>query len=219
MDISSTSQNPPGESRRDEPIQPKQKAVLEFLKMPVPPTRGGASNLIKAVFEGPAGNAHQNMWNAAKYELHPDLYQPEPKKEMPSPKAPTWFGYAVKAILALAVIFYAMDRYYERAVGLGPAKEPAVETSTAPTAPTAPTAAIITPNPPAPKPKPVSEIISLESTDGKTVKAKVLALTTTTVLIRREDGQTFDLPLERLTAESKQRIEEYRAAKRAGLVK
>ena len=212
MDSFNTSQKHSGESWRDEPIQPKQKAVLEFLKMPMPPTRGGASNLIKAVFEGPAGNAHQNRWNAAKYELHPDLYPPEPKKEIPSPKAPTWFGYAVKAILALAVIFYVMDRYFERPV----VPAPAVAT---PTAPTAPTAAIITPNPPASKPKPVSEIISLESTDGKTVKAKVLALTTTTVLIRREDGQTFDLPLDRLTAESKQRIEEYRAARRAGLVK
>ncbi len=216
MDNPNTSKKPSGESWREEAIQPKQKAVLEFLKMPVPPTRGGASNLIKAVFEGPAGNAHQNMWNAAKYELHPDLYPPEPKKEIPKAKPPTLFGHVVKALLVLAVIFYAMDRYYERAVGPSPAKEPAVET---PNAPTAPAAAIITPKPPAPKPKPASEIISLESTDGKTVKAKILALTTTTVLIRREDGQTFDLPLERLTAESKQRIEEYRAAKRAGLVK
>jgi hypothetical protein len=213
MDSSNTSQIPFGESWRNEPIQPKQKAVLEFLKMPVPPTRGGASNLIKAVFEGPAGNAHQNMWNAAKHELHPDLYPPEPKKKIPSPKAPTWFGYAVKAILALAVIFYAMDWYFERAVSPAPANEPAVVT------PTAPPAAVITSNPPVPKAKPANEIISLESTDGKTVKAKVLALTTTTVLIRREDGQTFDLPLDRLTAESKKRIEEYRAAKRAGLVK
>ncbi len=219
MDHSNPSQKPSGESWRDEPIQPKQKAVLEFLKMPVPPTRGGASNLIKAVFEGPAGNAHQNVWNAAKYELHPDLYPPEPKKEIPIPKAPTWFGFAVKTILALAVIFYAMDRYNERAARPAPANEPAVETPTAPTATTAPAAAVIIPNPSVPKPKPISEIISLESTDGKTVKAKVLALTTTTVLIRREDGQTFDLPLDRLTAESKQRIEEYRAAKRAGLVK
>ena len=217
METSNTSKNTSAESWRNEPIQPKQKAVLEFLKMPVPPTRGGASNLIKAVFEGPAGNSYQNLWNAAKYDLHPDLYPPEPKKEIPKPRPPSLFGYAVKAIIALAVIFYAMDRYYERA-GVK-------ENTDGPPPGDAP--AVVTPavsggnatNRLKPERKPVSEIITLESTDGKTVLAKVLALTKTTVLIRREDGQTFDLPLERLTTESKQRIENYREAKRAGLVK
>lgn len=71
----------------------------------------------------------------------------------------------------------------------------------------------------APELKPGSDLLSLESTDGRTVQAKVLALTKTTVLIRREDGQTFDLPLDQLTDDSKRRIEEYRAAKRSGAVK
>ena len=65
----------------------------------------------------------------------------------------------------------------------------------------------------------MSDILSLQSTDGRTVQAKILALTKTTVLIRREDGQTFDLPLEQLTADSRQRIQEYRTAKRTGLAK
>ena len=211
MDPSNAPKKSSGESWRDEPIQPKQKAVLEFLKMPVPPTRGGASNMIRAVFESPAGNAHQNMWDAAKYELHPDLYPPEPKKEIPNVKPPTLFGYAVKGVIALAVIFYAMDRYHERANKPAPESEPAVATPATAVKPATP--------PPVPERKPISDILSLESTDGRTVKAKVLALTKTTVLIRREDGQTFDLPLDRLTPDSKLRIEEYRAAKRAGLVK
>ncbi len=216
MDNSNASKKSSGESWRDEPIQPKQKAVLEFLKMPVPPTRGGASNMIRAVFESPAGNAHQNMWDAAKYELHPDLYPPEPKKEIPSPKPPTLFGYVVKGLIALAVIFYAMDKYHEHAN-----KPPSdnVRTDNVPAAVTPTVAVKGETKPQAPERKPVSDILSLESTDGRTVQAKVLALTKSTVLIRREDGQTFDLPLEKLTEDSKRRIEEYRAAKRSGLVK
>jgi|GEM_PF-2794775 len=217
MDSSTDAKKPSGESWRDEAIQPKQKAVLEFLKMPVPPTRGGASNLIKAVFEGPAGYAHQNLWEAAKYELHPDLYPPKPKKAIPAPKPPTLFGYVVKAILALAVIFYAMDKYQEysvrqeKAVSTPTANEPAETTPHLPAKADTP--------PQMPDSKPVSELVSLQSTDGRNVQARILALTKTTVLIRREDGQTFDLPLDRLTPDSKQRIEEYRAAKRQGLVK
>lgn len=217
MDQSTAANNTSSESWRNEPIQPKQKAVLEFLKMPVPPTRGGASNLIKAVFEGPAGNSHQNLWEAAKYELHPDLYPPKPKKEIPIPKPPTLFGYVVKAVLALAVIFYAMDKYHEYAISHEPAISPAPANEPAVAAPTV--AVKNDTPPPAPEHKPVSAIISLQSTDGRTVQAKILALTKTTVLIRREDGQTFDLPLDQLTSDSKQRIEEYRTAKRTGLVK
>ncbi|MCF7788197.1 MAG: hypothetical protein K9N47_18890 [Prosthecobacter sp.] len=217
MDNSTAAKNSSGESWRNEPIQPKQKAVLEFLKMPVPPTRGGASNLIKAVFEGPAGNSHQNLWEAAKYELHPDLYPPKPKKEIPTPKPPILFGYVVKAVLALAVIFYAMDRYHEYSITQKPAVSPPPVNEPAAAAPTV---AVKTDTPPpAPERKPVSAIIPLQSTDGRTVQAKILALTKTTVLIRREDGRTFDLPLDQLTADSKQRIEEYRTAKRTGLVK
>lgn len=217
MDPSTAAKNSSSESWRNEPIQPKQKAVLEFLKMPVPPTRGGASNLIKAVFEGPAGNAHQNLWEAAKYELHPDLFPPKPKKELPVPKPPTLFGYLIKAVLALAVIFYAMDRYQEYSVTHEQAISPPSVNDPAAATPTV--AVKNNTSPQAPERKPVSAILSLQSTDGRTVQAKILALTKTTVLIRREDGQTFDLPLDQLTAESKQRIEEYRAAKRTGLVK
>ncbi len=213
MDTSNASEKPSSESWRDEPTQPKQKAVLEFLKMPVPPTRGGASNMIQAVFESPAGYAHRSVWDATKHELHPDLYPPEPEKKIPVAKPPTLFGYAVKGILVLAAIFYAIDKYQEK--GGGPAPSPESEPAVA-----TPAAAVKnTPAPQTPERKPVSEIIALESTDGKTIQAKVLALTKTTVLIRRADGQTFDLPIDRLTADSKQRIEEYRAAKRAGLVK
>jgi len=67
---------------------------------------------------------------------------------------------------------------------------------------------------PKPDAAPVADMISLESVDGRMIKAKVLTLTLKTVLIRREDGQTFELPLDRLTAESKRRIFEYREAKR-----
>ena len=218
MDQSTAAQKTSNESWREELIQPKQKAVLEFLKMPVPPTRGGASNLIKAVFESPAGNAHQNLWNASKYELHPDLYPEPAKKALPAPEPPTLLGLIVKMLLAVAVLFYFTDLYIEysplanstpagdspSATTPGPAATPAV--------PPAKSAA-------APELKPGSDLLSLESTDGRTVQAKVLAPTKTTVLIRREDGQTFDLPLDQLTDDSKRRIEEYRAVKRSGAVK
>ncbi len=217
MGDSTADKKPSGESWRDETIQPKQKALLEFLKMTVPRTRGGASNFINAVFEGPGGNAYQSMWKVARYELHPDLYPPKPKKEIPNYRPPTFSGYVLKAVLVLAVIIYAVERYHEYAVSHAPAisphsgNEPAIA---------APTFAVKNDTPPPPpERKPVSNIISLQSTDGRTVQAKVLALTKTTVLIRREDGQTFDLPLDQLTDDSKERIDEYRTAKRTGLVR
>lgn len=70
------------------------------------------------------------------------------------------------------------------------------------------------PPPPAPKSAPkVDDLVSLESVDGRAIKAKILVITEKTVFIRREDGQTFDLPVERLTAESKAKVEEHRLAK------
>ncbi|WP_395732469.1 hypothetical protein [Prosthecobacter sp.] len=216
MAPSTAAKKPSDESWREEPIQPKQKAVLEFLKMPVPPTRGGASNLIKAVFESPAGNAHQNLWNASKYELHPDLYPPKPEKEAPRPQSPSLLGRVIKAVIVVAVIYYAVGKYHEH-------KNSAASGEVAPGhAPaTVPPAVAVKQEaqPPQPERTAAGDLIPLESTDGRTVQARVLALTKTTVLIRREDGQTFDLPLEKLTGDSQRRIEEYRAAKRSGAVK
>lgn len=60
-----------------------------------------------------------------------------------------------------------------------------------------------------------NEILTLISKDGQTIKAKVIALTTKTVLIRREDGQTFDLPLDRLSDESVQAIKAERERNRS----
>lgn len=217
MEHSTDAKKSSSESWRNEAIQPKQKAVLEFLKMPVPPTRGGASNLIKAVFEGPAGYAHQNMWEAAKYELHPDLFPPKPKKKIPNQEPPSLFGYAVKGLLVLAVVFYAMDRYYEYAARHPRAASPQSDTEPAAAAPAVAAKSDAAPH--TPERKRGSDLVSLESTDGRTVEAKILALTKTTVVIRREDGQTFDLPLDRLTPESKERIAEYRAEKRKGLAR
>lgn len=216
MDDSTAAQKTSDESWREEPIQPKQKAVLEFLKMPVPPSRGGASNLIKAVFESPAGNAHQNLWNASKYELHPDLYPPKPEKEAPRPQSHSLLGQVINAAVVVAVIYFAVHKYQEHESSVAPGEAPPGHAPAA-----------VTPNVEVkketqrtlPEHKPTSDLLSLESTDGRTVQAKVLALTKTTVLIRREDGQTFDLPLDQLTDNSKRRIEEYRVAKRNGVVK
>lgn len=215
MDDSTAAQKTSDESWREEPIQPKQKAVLEFLKMPVPPTRGGASNLIKAVFESPAGNAHQNLWNASKYELHPDLYPPKPEKEAPQPPSPSLLGQVINAAVVVAVIYFAVSKYREHENRAPEAVSPA----NAPAAVTPAVAVKKETQPTLPERPPVSDLLALESTDGRTVRAKALALTKTTVLIRREDGQTFDLPLDQLTDKSKRRIEEYRAAKRSGVVK
>lgn len=198
-------EDPPGESWRDEPIQPKQKAVLEFLKMPVPPTRGGASNLIKAVFEGPGGYAHQNLWNASKHELHPDLYPEPPKKLLPPPKPTSLFTKIMVVLAGVAVVFYAMDRYVAYSNKKGAVPEASASPGTVPP-------------PPAP-PKVVNEMVSLESTDGRTIKARITAFTKESIVIRREDGESFDLPLEKLTEGSRKLVEEQHAARRAGRTK
>ncbi|WP_395751835.1 hypothetical protein [Prosthecobacter sp.] len=208
--------NHSGEAWREEPILPKQKAVLEFLKIPAPPTRGGASNLIKAVFEGPAGNAHQNAWEAAKHKLHPKLYPPAPPDErMPAADAAIE-GSRLKIVFQVIVLcgsaifawmYFTQDAASADAHGTPVFKAPVP----ARTVLQKPTTAL-------PESKAVSEMIELQSTDGKTIRAKVLTLTKDTVMIQREDGQTFDLQLDRLTPESKQRIETYRAAKRTGQV-
>jgi hypothetical protein len=183
----------PGEAWRDEPILPKQRALLDFLKLPVTPTRGGASNMIKSVFEGLAGNAHQKAWEVAKYKLHPDLYPPESKtnsaakpQSASKSKSASLLGLLLKITLLLGFGFYAWQWFQSTEV------ESKLDTD--------------------------SYLVPLQSTDGRTINAKILTLTKETVLIRREDGQTFDLPLKRLTLDSVQRIEEYRAAKRAKLM-
>lgn len=61
--------------------------------------------------------------------------------------------------------------------------------------------------PPKRKPNP---LLSLQSTDGRLIEAEILVITDKSVFIRRGDGQTFDLPLERLSADSKKKIEHYR---------
>lgn len=211
-------QDPPGESWRGEPIQPKQKAVLEFLKMPVPPTRGGASNLIKAVFEGPGGNAHQNLWNASKHELHPDLYPEPPKKLLPPPKPTSLFTKIMVVLAGVAVVFYAMDQYvvYSNKTPAVPDAAVSPEPAPATEAPAPATVAgVTTPS----APKTVNEMVSLESTDGRTIQARILAFTKESIVIRREDGESFDLPLEKLTAGSRKLVEEQRAARRAGRTK
>ena len=59
----------------------------------------------------------------------------------------------------------------------------------------------------------VSDLIDLQSTDGRAIRAKILVISDASVFIRREDGQTFDLPFARLTQESKDKIEEYRLSR------
>ncbi|WP_395736664.1 hypothetical protein [Prosthecobacter sp.] len=207
----------PGEAWREEPILPKQKAVLEFLKMPVPPTRGGASNLIKAVFEGPAGNAHQNAWEAAKHKLHPKLYPPDPPGESAAEQeagaAGSLLGYVFQAaLLGCAGVFgwmyFSQDASQPNSTGTpvftAPVPAPAVQKN--------PAAAL-------PERSAESGMIELQSTDGRSLRAKILTLTKDAVLIQREDGQTFELELDRLTPDSKKRIDDYRAAKQAGQVR
>lgn len=70
--------------------------------------------------------------------------------------------------------------------------------------------------------RPVREpgpLITLESTDGRAIRARILVVTDTSVFIRREDGQTFDLRFDSLTPESKRRVEEARQHHAMGLRK
>jgi hypothetical protein len=56
--------------------------------------------------------------------------------------------------------------------------------------------------------------LRLMSTDGREIRATVIAVSKTTVIVRREDGQEFEIALERLSPDSRELIEAYRAAKR-----
>lgn len=60
----------------------------------------------------------------------------------------------------------------------------------------------------------ITDEIHLKSTDGREIRVKILAVSKTTVIVRRDDGQEFEIPLERLSADSVERIDAYRAAKR-----
>lgn len=57
---------------------------------------------------------------------------------------------------------------------------------------------------------PGNEMIVLESTDGRSIRAQILTLTPTTVIIRREDKVEFLIPLSKFTAETIQRLDAYR---------
>ena len=57
-------------------------------------------------------------------------------------------------------------------------------------------------------------MIMLVSQDGRNMNARVLMLTKETVLIRRQDGESFDLPLDRLTPETIKRVKEQWEAQR-----
>lgn len=57
-----------------------------------------------------------------------------------------------------------------------------------------------------------SAFLELESKDGQTISAEILALTKNSVLIRRDDGAKFDLPLSRLSDSSIQKISAWRAS-------
>jgi hypothetical protein len=59
----------------------------------------------------------------------------------------------------------------------------------------------------------VNDPIQIESTDGKVIQAKILAVTKSTVLVRREDGEDFEIPLSKLSEASRRRIQDYQAAK------
>ncbi|MDI1311574.1 hypothetical protein [Prosthecobacter sp.] len=58
-----------------------------------------------------------------------------------------------------------------------------------------------------------SAFLELESRDGQTISAEILALTQDTVVIRRDDGEKFDLPLSRLSDLSIQKISAWRASR------
>lgn len=63
-----------------------------------------------------------------------------------------------------------------------------------------------------------SDLTELESSDGRKIRAKILNLTNTSVLIRRDDGSIFEIPLSRLTDLTRQHINDWRdAAKNAKL--
>lgn len=59
-----------------------------------------------------------------------------------------------------------------------------------------------------------SALIEIESTDGRRIRAKILVLTGSSVLLRRDDGKEFEIPLSRLTELSKQKIYDWRDAKK-----
>lgn len=73
--------------------------------------------------------------------------------------------------------------------------------------------------PPRPKSKANSFVdpagfIELESLDGRKMRAKIVAYTGKSIVIRREDGPQFDLPLNTLSESALQKVSEWRAAKR-----
>lgn len=59
-----------------------------------------------------------------------------------------------------------------------------------------------------------TDYVRLTSTDGRVIQAKILALSKDTVIIKRDDGQQFEISLDRITPESKVQIEAYRELRR-----
>ena len=65
------------EGWRNDPSTHKQRACLEFLKLPVPAFKGQASDMLTAAFEKPKYQALRRQWDKEKFSMHPDLYAME----------------------------------------------------------------------------------------------------------------------------------------------
>jgi hypothetical protein len=59
--------------------------------------------------------------------------------------------------------------------------------------------------------------IEIEDTRGRKIQAEVLALTTTTVLVRKDDGNVYDIALSSLSEASRQNISDWRDSRRSML--
>jgi hypothetical protein len=69
--------------------------------------------------------------------------------------------------------------------------------------------------PPSRPPGLSNDYLPITSTDGCTIWAKFLVKTKTNYMLRRSDGQDFEIPIERLTKPTRDAIESYREKKRA----
>jgi hypothetical protein len=58
-----------------------------------------------------------------------------------------------------------------------------------------------------------ADYLEIQSTDGRVIWAKFLAETKTSVLVRRYDGAEFEIPLDRISEASRERIRHFREAK------
>lgn len=67
---------------------------------------------------------------------------------------------------------------------------------------------------PSSQPDQPPDFIEIESTDGRRIRAKILALLPTSVLVHRDDGQKFEIPLSSLTDFSRKMVHKWRSAKK-----